>query len=133
MMISSELAQEAIKAKEHAYAPYSKFPVGAALLTNSGRLFTGSNVENSSYGLTICAEQSAISAAVSQGERDFAAIAVACNSDQYCSPCGACRQIIAEFGLAIKVIMVNKNGDFQELTISELLPGSFTLNANTPK
>lgn len=132
-MTSSELAQKAIKAKEHAYAPYSKFPVGAALLTNSGRLFTGSNVENSSYGLTICAEQSAISAAVSQGERDFAAIAIACNSDQYCSPCGACRQIIAEFGLDIKVIMVNKKSDFQELTISELLPGAFTFNVNAPK
>ena len=132
-MTSSELAQKAIKAKEHAYAPYSKFPVGAALLTNSGRLFTGSNVENSSYGLTICAEQSAISAAVSQGERAFAAIAIACNSDQYCSPCGACRQIIAEFGLDIKVIMVNKKSDFQELTISELLPGAFTFNVNAPK
>jgi len=132
-MTSSELAQKAIKAKEHAYAPYSKFPVGAALLTNSGRLFTGSNVENSSYGLTICAEQSAISAAVSQGERDFAAIAIACNSDQYCSPCGACRQIIAEFGLDIKVIMVNKKSDFQELTISELLPGAFAFNVNAPK
>jgi len=132
-MTSSELAQKAIKAKEHAYAPYSKFPVGAALLTKSGMLFTGSNVENSSYGLTICAEQSAISAAVSQGERDFAAIAIACNSDQYCSPCGACRQIIAEFGLDIKVIMVNKKSDFQELTISELLPGAFTFNVNAPK
>jgi len=132
-MTSSELAQKAIKAKEHAYAPYSKFPVGAALLTKSGMLFTGSNVENSSYGLTICAEQSAISAAVSQGERDFAAIAIACNSDQYCSPCGACRQIIAEFGLDIKVIMVNKKSDFQELTISELLPGAFAFNVNAPK
>jgi len=126
-MTSSELAQKAIKAKEHAYAPYSKFPVGAALLTKSGMLFTGS------YGLTICAEQSAISAAVSQGERDFAAIAIACNSDQYCSPCGACRQIIAEFGLDIKVIMVNKKSDFQELTISELLPGAFAFNVNAPK
>lgn len=126
-MTDSQLVQEAMKAKEYAYVPYSHFPVGAALLTRSGRVFTGCNVENASYRLTICAEQTAVSKAVSAGEREFAAIAVVCDTDDYCSPCGACRQLIAEFGLNTRVIMANKAGDYRVRTIRELLPGSFTL------
>ena len=127
-MTDSELVQLAIAAQKNAYAPYSKFPVGAALLTQSGKVFTGCNVENASYGLTTCAERTAISKAVSEGEQEISAIAVVCNSEEYCSPCGSCRQIIAEFGADIRVIMANKGGGYQVNTIGELLPGHFVLN-----
>ncbi len=120
-----ELIQKAIAVKENAYVPYSHFRVGAALLTKSGKVFTGCNVENASYSPTICAESTAIVKAVSEGEREFAAIAVVSDTDDYTSPCGVCRQRIFEFGSEIEVIMANKNGDYKVYKISELLPEGF--------
>ncbi len=126
-MTDRELVQVALEAQKNAYVPYSNFPVGAALLTTSGKVYAGCNVENASYGLTTCAERTAVSKAVSEGEREFAAIAIVCNTEEYCSPCGSCRQIIAEFGEGIRVIMANKQGVYQVKPISELLPGYFKL------
>lgn len=120
------LVQAALEAKEKAYVPYSKFKVGAALKTTSGKVFTGCNVENASYGLTNCAERTAIFKAISEGHTDFESIAVVTAIDEYASPCGACRQVMAEFGLNIQVIMGNKNGDYYIKTSGELLPNSFT-------
>ncbi|GAB6087825.1 cytidine deaminase [Alkaliphilus crotonatoxidans] len=121
-----ELIQKALEAKEKAYVPYSKFKVGAALKTSSGKIFTGCNIENASFGLTNCAERTAIFKAVSEGHTDIESIAVVTDIDDYASPCGACRQVMAEFGLQIKVLMGNKDGDYYIKTSGELLPGSFT-------
>lgn len=112
---------------ERAYAPYSGFRVGAALLTPEGRIYHGCNIENASYGLTCCAERVAIFKAVSQGERKFAAVAVISDSDDFCTPCGACRQVMAEFGGDIKVFLCNNKGEYQVKTVAQLLPGYFTL------
>lgn len=120
------LIQKAMEAKEYAYVPYSKFRVGAALKTKSGKIFTGCNVENASYGLTNCAERTAIFKAISEGHRDFESIAVVTDIQDFASPCGACRQVMAEFGLNIKVILGNKDGEYQMTTTGELLPYSFT-------
>jgi cytidine deaminase len=121
-----ELVSEALAAKDKAYAPYSKFRVGAALLTESGEIFTGCNVENASYGLANCAERTAVFKAVSAGHTKFQAIAVVSDSKQHASPCGACRQVLVEFGLDIQVIMGNAEGNFFVKASSELLPFSFT-------
>jgi cytidine deaminase len=110
-------------AREHAYAPYSRFPVGAAVLTRSGRIFAATNVENASYGLTICAERAAIFAAVSAGERDFEALAVV--SEEGGMPCGACRQVLAEFALGARVIVADLQGGRRAWSASELLPHAF--------
>lgn len=123
-----ELLQEAKKASQLAYAPYSNFPVGAALLTTCGKIFTGCNVENASYGLTICAERVAVAKAVSQGYRDFKAIAIYALTDEPVSPCGACRQVISEFGTGIEIVMGSSTGKYQVATAKELLPGAFTLS-----
>jgi len=117
----------ALKAMENAYAPYSNFAVGAALLTTGGEVVTGGNVENASYGLTMCAERVALFNAVSQGKRSFSAIAIAAGTEKYCSPCGACRQVLAEFGGGIRVYMANRHGKFVETTVAELLPSAFNL------
>jgi cytidine deaminase len=111
-----------------AYAPYSGFKVGAAILTDEGKIFTGCNVENASYGLTICAERSAIFSAVinSAIKPTLRAVAVVNEQEVPCSPCGACRQVISEFGLETVVIFKSERG-YEELTISELLPSSFRL------
>jgi len=126
-MKPEELVKLALEAAENAYAPYSRFKVGAALLTAGGEVFTGCNVENASYGLTVCAERVALYKAVSRGERSFSAIAVAAGNDEYCSPCGACRQVLAEFGGGIKVYMANRKGEYRETTVAELLPAAFGL------
>ncbi len=110
------------KAKENAYAPYSGFRVGAALLTIDGKIFSGCNVENASYGLAICAERSAVFSAVAAGYRKFSAIAVSSDGETYTFPCGACRQVLIEFNPDMKVIMGNSNGEFIVRNASALLP-----------
>ena len=112
-------------ARQHAYAPYSKYQVGAALRTKTGRIFTGVNVENAAYPHTMCAERVAIFKAVSEGEREFEVIAVV--TDNGGSPCGGCRQVLAEFGLDTIVLIVNGKGELlKEMTVKELLPEAFT-------
>ena len=113
----------AAEAKEKAYAPYSKFFVGAAVLSSSGKIYPGCNVENISYGLTICAERNAIFKMVSAGEREIAAVLVYGSTEEILPPCGACRQVIAEFSLPdTAVYMCSKTGEYKKVTVSELLP-----------
>lgn len=121
-----ELIEKALMVKDKAYAPYSKFKVGAALLSESGEIFLGCNVENASYGLTNCAERTALFRAVADGNSKFRAIAIVADTEELCSPCGACRQVLAEFGPEIKVIMANSKGEYKVKTVNELLPGAFT-------
>lgn len=119
------LLEKAQKASENAYAPYSKFSVGACVLAGSGEIYTGSNVENASYGLSICAERNAIFNAIANGEKFIAAIAIYAPKMEDCLPCGACRQVIREFKKdKIDVIMQTKDGK-KVYEIDELLPGSF--------
>lgn len=119
------LIQLANAARTHAYVPYSKYPVGAALRTKTGKIFTGINVENAAYPQTMCAERVAIFKAVSEGEKDFEAIAVV--TDNGGSPCGGCRQVMAEFGLDTLVFMADGNGSLvKETSVGELLPEAFT-------
>ena len=120
-----ELLQKAREACKNSYSPYSKFPVGAAVLTQDGKIFSGCNVENASYGNTICAERTAIVKAVSEGYREFAMIAVVCEKVKNAWPCGACRQFISEFGASIGVVAEGKDGEVQHCLISELLPRMF--------
>lgn len=122
----SELVEAAKQARKNAYAPYSQFPVGAALLSKSGRIYTGCNVENSSYGLTICAERNAIFSAVAAGEREFEALVIAAkNAKVY--PCGACRQVLAEFCDDLTIRIVGEDGEQTETRLSEILPHAFRL------
>jgi len=128
-MNTQSLINEAIKARENAYAPYSKFKVGAAILMNDQTLFTGCNVENASYGLTNCAERTAIFSAVANGKGSgkIEAIAIVGDTEGPVSPCGACRQVIAEFSDEnTKVFLTNLKGDVAETTINQLLPGLFS-------
>jgi len=119
-----KLIELASQAREHAYAPYSKYRVGAALLTSSGKFFTGCNIENAAYPTSICAERVTVFKAVSEGEREFTAIAVVTSNGG--SPCGSCRQVLAEFGLEIVVIIADTQGKIGKIaTSAELLPGSF--------
>jgi cytidine deaminase len=129
MSLSKEEQQGLIDAanevRRHAYVPYSHYPVGAALRTKSGRVFTGVNVENAAYPTTICAERTAVFKAVSEGEREFDTIAVV--TDNGGSPCGSCRQVLAEFGLDTVVLIADGNGQLvKEMTVAELLPEAFT-------
>ena len=123
-MDAKELMKIARKARQNAYAPYSHFAVGAALLTESDRVYTGCNIENASYGLTCCAERNAIFAAVGAGERRFKMLAVAADSPEPVAPCGACRQVIAEFGIPL-VVMGNLKEATKTMTAEELLPYGF--------
>jgi len=119
------LIGHALEARSNAYAPYSGYAVGAALLTKSGEIFTGVNVENAAYPTGTCAERVAVFKAVSEGERAFEAISVASTNGG--TPCGSCRQVLSEFGLDIQVLIVNDKGEpVQETTVGELLPGAFT-------
>lgn len=123
-MDAKELMKIARKARQNAYAPYSHFAVGAALLAESGRVYTGCNIENASYGLTCCAERNAIFAAVCAGERRFKMLAVAADSLEPVAPCGACRQVIAEFGIPL-VVMGNLKEAIKTMSAEELLPYGF--------
>ena len=125
-MTDQELIQLAVQVREQAYVPYSKFKVGAALLSVDGRVFTGANVENASYGLTICAERAALFKAVSEGVQSFTTIAVVTDLADPASPCGACRQVLVEFAPQLRVIMANIAGKVVSTTIAELLPLAFT-------
>jgi len=115
----------AIEARRRAYAPYSNYPVGAALRTKSGRVFTGCNVENAAYPTGMCAERVAVFKAVSEGEREFEVLAVVTSNGG--SPCGGCRQVLAEFGLDTLVLIANGQGQLvQQTTVAGMLPGAFT-------
>ena len=119
------LYQAALKARENSYSPYSKFAVGAAVLSGE-KIYGGTNIENGSYGLTICAERCAIWKAVSEGERNFDAICVVADTTEPVSPCGACRQVMSEFKIP-RIILGNLKGDFKEFTLEEILPYEFKL------
>ena len=120
-----QIIKRALQSRENAYAPYSKYKVGAALLTKSGEIFTGVNVENAAYPTGTCAERVAVFKAVSEGIREFEAIAVASNNGG--TPCGSCRQVLAEFGLDTIILIVDGQGNLiQETTVAEILPGAFT-------
>jgi cytidine deaminase len=123
-MTPQELIAQAIGARQRAYAPYSRYKVGAALLGKSGKVYLGCNVENASYSHTVCAERTAILKAVSEGEFEFEAIAVVTRNGG--SPCGACRQVMVEFAPELTVYIADKNGEYRTTTMSELLPDSFT-------
>lgn len=123
-MNKTELLAAAFEVRRHAHAPYSNFAVGAALLTKSGRIFTGCNVENISFRLTVCAEEASVAAAIAAGERDFVAIAIVADSTEPAMPCGACRQVLAEFNPEIEVITSTVDGRKQSTRLNELLPGA---------
>ncbi len=125
-MMDKELLEAALAARERAYAPYSKFLVGAAVRAESGKIYTGCNIENASYGLTVCAERNALFSAVGAGERKFTALCVVGDTEEPISPCGACRQVMAEFKVPC-IILANLKGDVKEYTLEELLPYGFTL------
>ena len=121
-----KLVAAALLAKEKAYAPYSRFRVGAALLAKDGSIYTGCNIENSSYGLTICAERTAIFKAYSEGNREFVAIAVVSDSPEHTPPCGACRQVLMDLAGNIDFVMRNAKKDVQIIKLNSLLPMAFT-------
>jgi cytidine deaminase len=120
-----DLLEAATLARHSAYAPYSHFTVGAAVRSGSGRVFIGANVENASYGLTVCAERVAIFGAIAAGEREIRSVAVVTGAASPTPPCGACRQVIAEFGPAATVVAANLTGDRAEWSVRELLPHAF--------
>lgn len=120
-----KLIQAAIETRKQSYSPYSNFAVGAAVLSDDGYVYGGCNIENASYGLTNCAERTAIFNAVSDGKRNISAIAVVADTDRPCSPCGACRQVIGEFKIPC-IIMANLKGEYKMVTLEELLPFSFS-------
>ena len=120
-----ELVEIAKMARLHSVAPFSNFLVGAALRTAEGKIYTGCNVESASYGLTVCGERVAIWKALSEGERDFAELAIVADTESLTPPCGTCRQIIWEFAKHAKIILSNLRGETQECSIKELLPRAF--------
>ena len=124
-MEDKELIAAAKKYRENAYAPYSKFKVGAAVLTKKGNVYGGCNIENSSFPVTNCAERTAIFKAVSEGEQEFAAIALIADTPGPCSPCGACRQVMVEFKIP-RIIMANMKGEVKVVTLEEIMPYAFT-------
>jgi cytidine deaminase len=119
------LAHKAVEAKSNAHPPYSNFHVGAALLTQDDKLFLGNNIENSTFGLSICAERTAIFKAMSEGERKFKAIAIASDSPDFITPCGSCRQIIYDHCGEIDIICTNGKEEYRVYKTSELLPHAF--------
>jgi cytidine deaminase, homotetrameric len=120
-----ELIGIALEVRKKAYAPYSKYQVGAALLGKSGRIYSGCNVENASFGATICAERTAAVKAVSEGETSFIALVVATDGSEPGAPCGICRQFLSEFGLDLILILVNLEGKIIETSLRQYLPGAF--------
>lgn len=126
MLTNQELIAAAIQARTKAYAPYSQYQVGAALLGKSGKIYTGCNVENASFGATVCAERCAAVKAVSEGETDFEALAVVVGGPKPASPCGICRQFLAEFGTDLRLLLANLDGQIIETTLQHYLPEAFT-------
>jgi cytidine deaminase len=119
------LVEFAKRAKRRAYAPYSNFRVGAAIRTKSGKIYTGCNIESSSYGLTICAERTAIFKAISEGEKNFVAVAVVSDDSTFCPPCGACRQVLMDLAPQIEFVLVDKKGKEIVVPINHLFPLPF--------
>ncbi len=126
-MTNEQLIKMAYEAMENAYVPYSKFQVGAALLTKDGQVFKGCNVENASYGATNCAERTAIFKAISEGAKDFVKIAVVSNSKKFTYPCGICRQVMAEFMMDAVMIFDDEDKGIIEIPMNEILPYKFDL------
>lgn len=126
-MTDTELLDTAKKAMEHAYAPYSNFKVGAALLCTDGTVYTGCNIENASYGVCNCAERTAVFKAVSEGRRDFSAIAIVSSAGGETFPCGVCRQVLAEFSPNIRVVLQKKDNSAVSYKFEELMPHIFSL------
>jgi cytidine deaminase len=124
---NQQLIEEAKRAREKAYVPYSKFGVGAALLTTDGKVYHGCNIENAAYSMCNCAERTALFKAYSEGDKNFQMLAVVADTDRPCSPCGACRQVISELcSKDMKVVLTNLKGDILEITVEDLLPGAFS-------
>lgn len=126
---AEKIVAAALKARTNSYAPYSDFHVGAALLCDDGSIYTGCNIESASYPCGICAERTAAAKAISDGRRNFSAIAVAGSSDELCTPCGLCRQFLYEFAPDLEVICANANGEYEIHILSELLPHGFGGNS----
>ena len=124
-MTEQELCRLATAMLERAYCPYSHFPVGAALECSDGTVFTGCNIENAAYGATVCAERTAIFKAVSEGHRDFTRLVIAGRSEDFCVPCGTCRQVMLEFAPELEVICLNGAGEAKHFALRELLPYAF--------
>ncbi len=122
---NKELVEQAREARTKALAPYSKFKVGAALRTKDGKVYSGINVESSSYGLTICAERVALFKALSEGEREFDTLAIVTDSDELCPPCGACRQVLWDYAPNLKIVLSNLKGKTEEYELRELFPAAF--------
>lgn len=120
-----KLIAVAQKARQQASAPYSKFTVGAALQTAAGKIYTGCNIESSSYGLTICAERVALFKALSEGERDFAHLAVTAGTREFTTPCGACRQLLWDYARGVQVTLINDLGETRTVLLRDLLPEAF--------
>lgn len=123
--MEEELIERAKAAYAQAYVPYSHYPVGAAAVFSSGKIYSGCNVENASFGLTVCAERNAIFHAVAQGERELKGIAIAIPGDGFPSPCGACRQVLREFAVDCPVVLVNGRGEVRLTSLNVLLPEGF--------
>ena len=114
------------RAMRSSYSPYSKFPVGAALLASDGRIFTGANIENSSYGLTMCAERVALYKGLTEGAKTFTGLALTCGTGRFVSPCGGCRQVLAEFCTHLPILVLMESGEIRTLELAELLPHAFS-------
>lgn len=125
-MTNEALLQAAKEGMKRSYSPYSNFRVGAALLTKDGKVFTGCNIENASYGAAICAERTAMVKAISEGHQEFEKIAVVCSAKTFAYPCGICRQFMSEFMLDGTIIIEDKEEGIREIPVKELLPGAFT-------
>lgn len=126
-MTDKELIEISISSQEFAYAPYSQFKVGAALLCTDGSVYTGCNIENSTYGATNCAERTAVFKAVSEGKREFSAIAITSSDGELTFPCGICRQVLSEFSPEMRVILSDNDNNIKTFSLSELIPHSFKL------
>jgi len=125
-MVNKDILKLLKETRENALATYSNFKVGVVLITKAGKKYSGFNIESSSYGLTICAERVALFKALSEGERQFKEIYIICQNDEFCSPCGACRQVLMDYAPNLTVILVNDKGDNKVFKIEELLPEAFT-------